>query len=223
MTQSSNAFDEKNSSVISKNISRLMSEKNVSEVQLARSLNVSVMTIRRVISGETEDPRLSTLSLIAEYFNVGLDALLETRTMPISILNKNKPYFVPIIDWHTLEKSEGKNIIDAQNWQKWYPLMNNDGLKLDEQSFALESKPSMQPRYPMGTLFIINNKIKPDDSDIILIKTRKNRIFSLRELTIDAPRWILQPLVDGSEILYFDESECDIIGTVVLTVFQPRM
>lgn len=206
---------------IAKNIRKLMEHNSTTESQLAKSLGVSVMTIRRVISGETEDPRISTVSLIADYFNVGLDSMLENRDMPINNMQKGKPYFVPIIDWEILQKKE-LEMLNFSNWKKWYPVINNDSLNLDQKSFAIESKASMQPRFPIGTLFIINPNEKAADNDIILIKSKDSGDLSLRELIIDSPKWILQPIVVGSELLYFNTEEHVIMGVIVLTILHSR-
>lgn len=208
--------------VIATNIRKLMESNQVSESQLAKALGVSVMTIRRVVSGETEDPRISTISLIADYFEVGLDSLLEVRDIPINFTQKNKPFFVPILDWEILENNHIYENLDLGKWQKWYPLVSSESLNLDKKTFAIEGKPSMQPRFPIGTLFIVNPQESLIDNDIILIKSKESGSLSLRELIIDTPKWILQPIIIGSELIYFDKNKYDIVGVVVLTVFHAR-
>jgi transcriptional regulator with XRE-family HTH domain len=219
MTTKLMAVDSSEAQIIADNIHSLMKAHNVSETQLARALGVSVMTIRRVVSGETEDPRISTLSLIASYFDVSVDSLLENNEMPINLMKKQKPYFVPIIDWESLEK---KDSINFSSWDNWYPLINNDVLHLDQNAFALESKNSMQPRYPKGTLLIINPNEDPLDNDVVLIKSILTNEISLRELIIDSPKWILHPIILGSELIFYNEEEHVIIGVVVLSVLHAR-
>ena len=221
MTSKLKTIDNSDAQTIAGNIRSLMKAFNVSEVHLARSLGVSVMTIRRVVSGETEDPRISTLSLIANYFNVSVDSLLENSDMPINMMKKQKPFFVPIFDWESLEHSYFKEN-DFSNWKNWYPLVNSESLHLDQRAFALESKISMQPRFPKGTLLIINPNEPPLDNDIVLVKTIKTNDLSLRELIIDSPKWILNPIIVGSELIFYDREEYDIIGVVVLTVLHAR-
>lgn len=222
MTNKLKTIDRSDAQIIAGNIRSLMKALNVSDSHLARTLGVSVMTIRRVVSGETEDPRISTLSLIANYFNISVDSLLENSDMPINLMKKQKPFFVPIIDWESLENSYFNQKIDFSNWKNWYPLVNSESLHLDQNAFALVSKISMQPRYPKGTLLIIKPNEIPLDNDIVLVKTLKTKDLSLRELIIDSPKWILHPIIVGSELIFYNKDEYDIIGVVVLTVLHAR-
>lgn len=66
---------------LSRNLSLLMKENNISESELARALNLPYNTIHRLISGYTTDPRISTLKLIASYFSVSLDNLFNSHCL----------------------------------------------------------------------------------------------------------------------------------------------
>lgn len=207
---------------IAKNLKDLLNSRGVSEVEIARALDTSVMTIRRIISGETEDPRISTIKLIADYFNVSIDSLLnDNNQRSIDTLTKKTPQFVPILDWKTVEANSSIKDINLNAWKEWYPIVAEQDYT-NNLTFAIESRPSMQPRFPHGTLFIINPSESPLDGDIILIKMKQEQEISLRELIIDPPKWQLQPIVTGSEILYFDEKQHNILGVVVLTLLHKR-
>ncbi len=209
--------------VISANIRKLIHSRKISEAQLARALNVSPMTIRRVVSGETADPRISTLSQIADFFNVSVDSLIEKNDMPITFTQENKPHFIPILNWNLLEKfCSTPNLLNLCEWEDWYPVISAPSLHLDKKTFALRTKPSMQPRYPLGTLLIITPEDEYLDNDIVLVKITKSNDFSLRELIIDSPKWIFQPIITGSELIFYNEIEHDIIGAVVLTILHTR-
>ena len=208
---------------IAKNLRLLMKSKNVSESEIARTLNTSVMTIRRVISGETEDPRISTLKLIADYFNVSIDSILENETQnPSALMEKKSPRFIPILNWDILKKIESINKINYSEWDQWYPIIAKGDFKVGDNTFALESRPSMQPRFPHGTLFIITPNESPIDGDLILIRMLYDGELSLRELAIDSPKWQLQPIISGSDMLFYDKKQHDIVGVVVLTLLHNR-
>jgi transcriptional regulator with XRE-family HTH domain len=207
---------------IANNVYDLMKANNISESQLARELGISLMTIRRVVSGETEDPRISTLRLIADYFNVSIDSILEQTNMPMTCMKNNKPLFIPILNWDVLKNPQSWKEIDMKTWEKWYPIVNSESLQLTGDAFAIESKASMQPRFPQGTILVINPHESPRDNDIVIIKTLKAHEVSLRELIIDYPKWLLQPIIPGSEMVFYNENEHDIIGVVVLTLFHTR-
>lgn len=207
---------------IAKNLKALVDSCRVSEVEIARALNTSVLTIRRIISGETEDPRISTLKAIADYFNVSIDSLLDDNDKrSINAMIKNKPRVIPILGWKTIESSESIQDINLNDWNEWYPVVSEQNY-ISASTFAIESRPSMQPKFPLGTLFIINPDETPMDSDIILIRMKQEKELSLRELIIDPPKWQLQPIVTGSETLFFDEKKHEILGVVVFTVLHKR-
>ena len=207
---------------IARNLKALIDGCKVPELEIARALNTSVLTIRRIISGETADPRISTLKAIADYFNVSLDSLLDDNAQrSINAMIKNKPRVIPILSWKEIEASDSITNINLSNWGEWYPVIGEQSY-ISASTFAIESRPSMQPKFPLGTLFIVNPDETPIDGDIILIRMRQEKELSLRELVIDSPKWQLQPIVTGSEILFFDEKKHEILGVVVFTVLHKR-
>ena len=62
--------------LIARNLSALLQKHHLNANQLANILGIPMMTVRRLISGETEDPRISTLKIIADYFQVSIDFLI---------------------------------------------------------------------------------------------------------------------------------------------------
>ena len=208
---------------LSKNIQMLLKEHQVTESEVAQSLNIPVMTIRRLASGETIDPRISTLKLIADYFDVSVDLLIEKNTSSsIALMGKATPQFIPVLDWKIATTINSIDDIDLKTWKEWHPIVLGDQSILSNGAFALESRPSMQPRFPAGTLFIIDSNETPNDGEIVLIKMKADGSLSLRELIIDPPRWQLQPIVVGSETLFYNESQHKIIGVIVLTILRTR-
>lgn len=209
--------------MLAKNLRKLINSRGVSESEIAQSLNIPVLTVRRIVSGETTDPRISTLKLIADYFNVSIDSLIESKdNNPLNIMVKSTPQFVPVLDWKTAGNINSVKDIDLNTWNEWYPIALGDNLSLSKETFALESRPSMQPRFPKGTLLIIDPSVSPTDGDIVLVKMKGDNDLSLRELIIDPPKWRLQPVVTGSEMLFYNENQHQIVGIVVLCLLHTR-
>lgn len=205
---------------IAQNISTLFKIKGVSESKAAQDLNIPLMTLRRLTTGETTDPRISTLKVIADYFNVTIDKLIGTSEFNFyEIQNQSKPMLIPFFDW---EQINSINTIALDKWKNWIPITVNGKESLNKQCFALESKPSMFPRYQPGTIFIFDPQLSPSDGDLVLIKFVKNNELSLRELFIDPPEWQLQPLNSGNPVLQFSKKEHEIVGIVILTLFYNR-
>ncbi len=208
---------------LAKNLRALLDEQNLSESDVAQAINIPVMTVRRIVSGETADPRISTLTLLANYFNVSIDSLMgDNETRSISLMSKNVPQFIPILDWKTASNIKSVKDIDLKSWKDWHPITLGDQYSFSDEAFALESRPSMQPRFPLGTLFIIEPNETPTDADIVLVKINKENTLSLRELIIDPPKWQLQPVVHGSEVIFYNKQEHTIMGVTVLTMLYSR-
>lgn len=213
-------LNEEQAKGIANNLRALMKTHQLSESALARALDTSIMTIRRILSGETGDPRISTIKLIADYFKVSVDSLL--GIIEQQPMTQQAHHFIPILNWEVLSSADSIQEIDLTEWKDWYPIVSMDKGPVQKHAFALESRPSMQPRFPLGTLFIINPDEPPRDGDLILIKMKAQQELSLRELVIDPPKWQLQPIVSGSELIFYQENQHMMVGVVVLSVLHTR-
>lgn len=205
---------------IAENLTQLIKLKKTTESKIAQDLNIPVMTIRRLLSGETTDPRVFTLKTIADYFNISIDSLIGVGTVkPSELIAKSKPIFIPVLDW---ELAKNIHQVDLEDWKTWIPVTVAMNEKISPNAFALESRPSMYPRFQQGTLFIFDPALKPLDGDLVLVNLRENNELTLRELFIDPPVWQLNPLNSGSSTLNYCKEEHDIIAVVFLTLFYNR-
>ena len=212
--------------VIGNNLANLIKKSNLSASHLAHKVELPVMTIRRLLSGETADPRLSTLKIIADYFQISIDQLVESDKHKHLLSTKNvTTYSIPKIGWEhltTLEDSLEKLNFDI--WEEWQSISLPKDHILSSNAFALESRPSMYPRFPKGTLFIIDPALTPADGDIVLVQLKENNEFTLRELIIDPPDWRLAPLIANSNTLNFAKEKHTLIGVSLLTLlFNPKL
>lgn len=207
---------------LAENLSGLLKNHHLNTNQLAQILNIPMMTIRRLVSGETIDPRISTLKLIADYFKVSVDSLINSDSQAITkTLKKTKSHLVPVLSWEMAEKINILRDLDLSKWKEWQTISLSDQSVLSNNAFALESRPSMYPRFPQGTIFIIDPDVTPIDGDMVLVKLRKNNELTLRELTIDPPEWTLYS-ISGSNGLQYSEQEHQIVGVNVLTMLYNR-
>lgn len=209
--------------IISENLRALLKINNSTESKVAEALNIPFMTIRRLVSGETMDPRVFTLKLIADHFNVSIDTLIsENKITTHELSQKNKPVFVPVLDWATIEQVKKIKEIDLKKWQNWHPISFSDDAEFGENIFGLESRKSMYPRFQIGTIFIIDPDASPSDGDIVLVRMKKNNEMTLRELTIDPPLWQLKPISTGSEVIEYSNKTHEIFGVVILTLLYNK-
>lgn len=208
---------------LSDNLKHLLKHRGLSITQLAQALDLPMMTIRRLVLGETVDPRMSTLKLVADYFDVSIDVLIgDNDQLSYMSLEKAKSYFAPVLSWDTVGKAKHIEDIDLSEHQEWRSVSFNHQDVFSKRTFALESRPAMYPRFPQGTIFIIDPEATPEDGDIVLVRIRENGELTLRELLIDPPEWRLQSLLADSAKLLFSKEQHEIIGVNLLTMLYGR-
>lgn len=208
---------------IALNLSKLLKANNMSESDIAKALGIPTMTIWRLITGKTTDPRISTLKAIADYFKVSIDTLVGDHQEPAQkFVKKNRPIFIPILDWQTAGKIDCIKDLDLSKWTEWQPITLNENATISENAFALESRPSMYPRFQPGTIFIIDPATTPSDGDMVLVKIKANNELTLRELKIDPPEWQLWSVVSESNILKYSSDNYEIVGVVLLTLLYNK-
>lgn len=213
-------LDQAQRSSISENLARLIALKKTTENKVAQDLNIPVISVKRLLSGETTDPRISTLKAMADYFNVAIDNLITTDDMVnYGAISQTKPLFIPVLDW---ESAKNIDAIDLSRWHEWVPVTIGKNENVSPRSFALESRPSMYPRFQQGTLFIVDPELTATDGDLVLINLRQNNELTLRELFVDPPECQLHPINQGASILQFSKEEHEILGVVFLTLFYNR-
>ncbi|OGO96410.1 MAG: hypothetical protein A3F41_03130 [Coxiella sp. RIFCSPHIGHO2_12_FULL_44_14] len=208
---------------LAQNLNILFKNHHSTASQVAHAVDIPMMTVRRLLSGETVDPRISTLKLIADHFGVTVDSLMGSNSQVlINSLTKTKLLFVPILNWNM---AEGMNTIidfDLTQWTEWQPISLSENEAIGKHAFALESRPSMYPRFPQGTVFVIDPDVIPADGDIVLVKIKKNDELALRELVIDPPDWRLHSLIFDSNVLQYSKRDHEIVGVNLLTLLYNR-
>lgn len=208
-----------NNTSLADNLSQLMEKEKVTDSELARALGLPYNTIKRITAGETTDPKLSTLSMIADYFKIGIDALLYGG---VAFSKAERPLNVPLLTWNDVSSTDFPLNIHLAQWQDWQPVATSGSLQLGSNAYAIKSRKSMEPRFPHGTTFIIDPDEKPHDGDIILVKILESDEVTLRELEIDPPLWQLHSVNSSSQPIKFENKKYKIMGVSVLTILQSR-
>jgi len=209
---------------IANNLATLLKLNHLTVNQLAQHIGLPMMTVRRLISGETEDPRISTLKLLANYFDLTVDHLINHDQRHLVSMKKTKSYLIPKLNWDTLPETLNNHEWISSDFNEWQSISLDDSFHIGQHAFALESRPSMFPRFPKGTVFIIDPSTTPTDGDVILIKIKHSNTYTLRELIIDPPDWHLSPLVSDSHAMSFSKDEHEIAGVCLLSIlYHPKM
>lgn len=206
---------------LAQNLTRLMIDQNVQWVDLARALNLPVMTVRRIVSGETQDPRISTLKRLADYFGVSVDSLL-TESVAQSESKSVSTQWVPILSWADLHAKQSMIGVDLEASQLWQPIVFHQAAHLSKQAFALYSQPYMHHRFPPNTLFVVDPSVCAEDGDLVVVTIDAEPC--LMQLQVSPPVRMLQPLQQAVDAIRLQADHHAILGVVMLSLlFNERL
>lgn len=204
---------------LSINLKALMAELRITESELARRTGIGQPVVHRIASGETDNPKVGTLSPIANFFAVSISQLIGDEPLPNNRLpgtfNPGTQGWtqVPLLDWEQLNKWP-----DVTPSEK--PIRNiSVDLHLGEHSYALQVKDTtMEPRFPEGTIIIADPTLKPKDRDFVLAYVEGHKLPTFKQLLVDGESIYLKPLNSDFKALLLDKDH-RFLGVVV----QSRM
>lgn len=204
----------KRSSAISSTLRRLLFERNMKPIDLARALNVSQPTIHRLISGKSIRPYHSSLKPIADFFSMSIEQLVNGETSPdksnqqISAKMHNK--YVPLISWKSLS-----NLEEARKNKLREIIVAPD---IGDNAFALILlDTTMEPMFQKGSTLIFDPSRQTFDRCFALIKLLDMNLVVFRQLLLDLNhRYIklLNPDLRTNNIQLLDEKD-EIIACLI--------
>lgn len=179
-------------------LTTLIQERNISESELARSINMPRATINRITLGKIVDPKSSTLNLIANYFNITIDQLLGrekiTNSDKLNTLNKVQ---VPIITFDQLTDIYKKSHIikhgDIPDQELITFKYKQDSLKTLLFGIKIKGE-AMWPYFDDNSTIIIDTSAKPQNRSFVLAYIADTDEIIIRQLLIDAKSRVLTPI-----------------------------
>jgi len=69
---------------------KLLADEQLSANALANLLHLPTPTIHRLLTGDVRDPRISTLTIIADFFAISIDQLIGKKPLGKNNLKKRK-------------------------------------------------------------------------------------------------------------------------------------
>lgn len=205
-----------NAAELSKILRMLMAEHgNLSEAQLARDTNLPQPTIHRILNGETQDPRISTITPLAEYFNVSINQLLGLEPLSANLSKSSRVVSIPIISWADVVKgAKYYERLTPENWKSWANVESKHA-----GCYALKSKPSMSPRFPIHSVLIIDKQTKVFDGDFIVISSQEMQEATLRQYVSDGAQKYLKPITPEFPIEPFND-QIVLHGVLIRAIFD---
>lgn len=197
----------------------LLKEHHLSESELARRTGIGQPVIHRMASGETDNPKVATLIPIARYFALTINQLMGVDPLPKDrIPGTYNPIVqtwakVPLFTWEQL--TEWPNITRRGT----HDIRISTDADVSEQAFAIYVKDStMLPRFPEGTLLIIDPALEAQDKDFVIAIPKAQKNASFKQLLIDGDDIYLKPINPDFNTLQID-SETKVVGVMI----QARM
>lgn len=128
-----------------------MCQQGLADADLARKTGISPATLSRVFSMETEDPRISTVSAIADALGTTIGYLLHSERV----------YPIPILRWdEMLDFSQGKHHASVRTQWMTVDTPRRPG------TFAARTKPPMAPRFREGSIVIVEPAVEYRDGQV---------------------------------------------------------
>ena len=197
---------EENKNIFSDNLKRIMNVKEKNPTDVIRDLKLSQSTFSDWYTGK-KLPRMNTVELLANYFNVSISKLLEKPKLN----NNNKiPIFAKIPAGIPIELIE-----DVVDYEELDPKMFNG----DREYFGVKVfGDSMYPEYRDGDVLIVQKASDCESGqDCIVMINGNDGTFKRIKKTSEGI--ILQPLNPNYEIKFYSNSEIEnlpvrIIGIV---------
>lgn len=172
----------------------LMNEVKITVTELARQTGVGQPVIHRMASGETDNPKVGSLSPIAKFFNVNISQLIGDEPLPTArIAGSHNPYYrswyqVPMLSWEQAAAKLGQSIPSE--------VQCNISVEspVSPQAFAIRMEDTtMAPRYPLGTLLLIEPALAVQDKDFVAILIDGEPKIQFKQLLMDGQDIYLKP------------------------------
>lgn len=188
------------SSLMGQRIKKLMREQNLTEAALAREIGTPQATVSRILSGATQDPRISTLAAIARVLGSSVGYLTESLLF----------HHIPVLEWAEILPFTKGNF-DEDSHRAWLVT----GSPPVSGTFAVRTTPSMEPRYRSGSVLIVEPTEVYRDFQVAIVSFDYCEP-TVRRLTRDGALIYLKKLDASSDPpVLLSEQPARIIGVVV--------
>ncbi|MBM5620362.1 helix-turn-helix domain-containing protein [Burkholderia pseudomallei] len=156
-------------------VKQLQQEAGVTDAELSRAINLDRGTLSRLLSGETTDPRLSTISAIAKFFGVPMSTLF----------GEENQGFVPVYEQRSLRAAH--LAAAPRHDQHWIKVSN-----INSSRFAITLAPQSRTEpLPPNAILVIGDYESLDAGDLVLVE-------------IDEKTYSVVKISDGATLTGFD-------------------
>jgi transcriptional regulator with XRE-family HTH domain len=186
---------------------------------ICRDTSIPMTTLYNIASGKSPDPKLSTLSALANRFGLTLDQLTGKMPLPERYANQSgiviNPYqtLLPLVPFNSVLTWEGKKDNIPDDVEVDWVIVD---IPVSEMAFCMKIENDKSfPVLPQGTLLIVDPKVPPDDKSYVVVCFKKINQIGIRKIAKDADITYLNPLIDTAKNHVFEPEAHYIKGTVL--------
>ena len=193
-------------SSMSKILKGLMAELGINESELARRTGIGQPVVHRICSGETDNPKVATLSPIANFFAISISQLIADEPLPPERIPGT---FNPDAHgWRQIPLLAWNQVLHWPNLtEKLAPLPTiSTDIELGQHAYAVSTRDTtMEPRFPEGTILLIDPNLKPNSLDFAIVHVEGYDLPNFKQVLIDGGHTILKPLNTDFKTLLLDK------------------
>lgn len=199
-------------------LSRLLFEKDMRPMDLAREIDIPQPTIHRIVNGKSTRPHTSSLEAIANYFSISIDQLTGEELLNIS--SKQETLNVDMNQARNINHIQWDKVISfvTTNEKQSAKLSLTVSSKINRNAFAVNmNDSSMEPIFPKNTILIFDPEFQARDRDYVLVKATDMEIPVFRQLLIDGNSKYLKPLNPDLDAFHMHslESNDNVLATLI--------
>jgi transcriptional regulator with XRE-family HTH domain len=194
------------------NLKYLMDELAIGANELSERAGIKLPALYKIISGETGNPSVYTITPIARFFNVSIEQLIGDQPLPS---NRTKGTYSPLF--------ENRSLLPLCKWSEMSDWVENKSpntkttVTIDFPASAkaigiLIDKNEYAPFFPEGTILIIDPEVIPSNKSYVVVKNK--HLLSLKKIFIDGEKYYLKPVaIDVQPTLM--QAEESIYGKII--------
>lgn len=173
----------------------LMHEVGITVTELARQTGIGQPVIHRMASGETDNPKVGSLSPIAKFFNVNISQLI--GDLPLDherFKGTHNPFYrkwsrLPLLNWQ--QATQWPEVLVPHEIQSYISTEAN----VSDNAFAIRMEDTtMADRFPLGSIMIIEPGMETQDKDFVAIHIENEDNIQLKQILLDGPDTYLKPI-----------------------------
>jgi transcriptional regulator with XRE-family HTH domain len=177
---------------LKENLQKLLDSSGLRASDLAERTEIPASTIKYILSGNTYNPRIETLSLIADYFKVTIDelyrgapgeSLLRPSFASNTALPTDQAKRIPILDWKSIKDWFSPQQETLKKNDKT-PRITVEGT-CNDFSFALTIESEGKIIFPKNSILVIEPQQNYNEDDYVVVSINKN-IPTIRKIFEDS-------------------------------------